>query len=391
MFSRILFVLLATILVGVGCGKKKDEKAGENGTQPAMSLDLQSGSNLYDLMARHSRAVVSPQPWAGYWWPYVGQGIASTWRDGSGMSPADKYDAAYKIFLESRGANTAEYKSMAAWERTRHGPGLANVESWWGHCNGWAAASLMVPEPTAPKVINGIRFEVRDLKAILSESWMEFSGDFVGNRVNAPGDTGSAAYWDIAPAQFHLLLAHKVGRQNRGLILDRHTGHEIWNQPLVAYKFEPITPDDYLGAHPSFPEIHRVNVTAKIWWANDNVAPDMTTGAFNMEESEFTSNQYFPRRDAPFHGRKLRYELWLDAPAEFDEAGNLIRSGDILITEEDGRYVGGVWKNGSHGSINAHPDYMWMPHGIQHSSGYKNPRLDDAWVREYIGTPHHGS
>src|SRR5262249_17857202 len=145
--------------------------------------------------------------------------------------------------------------------------------------------------------------DVRDQKALLAESWMEFSGDFVGTRVNDEGDFSSAAFWDVVPAQFHLMLTNVVGKQKHGLILDRHTGHEIWNQPLEGYKIEPVKPEDYLGAHPQYPDIYRVNMTAWIWWANDNVDPDELTPPFSIEAmGEEIYDHFFP-------GRKLKYEL----------------------------------------------------------------------------------
>ncbi|MBI3554853.1 MAG: hypothetical protein HY074_01155 [Deltaproteobacteria bacterium] len=372
-----LAAALVVAMLGMGCGgggaypKHDALGSGESLTQ-AGALNAR---NLAELQLHHSRAVVSPQPWAAYWWPYVGSGIANGWRDPDNLAPADKYDRAY------RGA----HEPLADWERARHGPGLANVASWWGHCNGWAAAALMVSEPRLPKFINGVSFGVRDQKALLAESWMEFSGDFIGTRVDEEKDLSSAAFWDVVPAQFHLVLTNIVGKQNHGLILDRHTGHEIWNQPLVAYDIAPITRDDYLGSHPSYPDIYRVNVTARIWWANDAIGPDEITPPFDMEKLH---EEYF---DHFFPGRLLRYELWLDAPAEFDAQGKLVRSGDILITRRNDVYVGGAWKNGINPALLAHthPDYMWVPFSQQRSSGYKNPRIDDQWVRANIGEPAH--
>lgn len=383
--KRLSILAMALVALSVAaCGKNKEKEAVVSNA-PAIQNVATQVRNLGELMNFHASGVVKPQPWAGYWWPYVGAGIASTFRDPNGQSPADKYDEAYLNYLKSRGFDTTKFESAAYWERGRHGPGLANVASWWGHCNGWSAASLMVPEPREAKTVFGVTFQVRDLKAVLAESWMEFSGDFVGNRVNDKGDFSSAAFWDVVPAQFHLMLTNIVGKQGRGVILDRHTGDEIWNQPVLGYKIDPIKPEDYLGAHPQYPEIYRVNVTTKVWWAQDNVGPDEVTPEFNMDKLD-AANEYW---DYFFPGRKLMYELWLDGPVEFDETGKITKSGNILVTREDGRYVGGVWKNASAPAalIHSHPDYMWVPFGVQHSTGYKNPRIDDAWVRENIGMP----
>lgn len=363
------------LAVFAGCGTRKLETNQESpSTAPVLSLD---STNLAELMKNYRSHVLDPQPWVGYWFPYGSGGISSA---------AMKYDSAYLSYLRSQGRDTANYESATNWELQNHGSGVPKLEPWFGHCNGWTASSLLVDEPRAPKMIEGIEFSVGDLKAMLAESYLEFSGDFVGTRVNDKGDFSSAAFWDTVPAQFHLLLANTMGKQNRGVIIDRHTGAEIWNQPLIAYEFEPIRPEDYLGPHPSAPDLYRVNVTARIWWGNDNVSADDISPTFNLAQmhDEFYDN-FYP-------GRLLRYELWLDAPLEFDAEGNLEKSGNITVTQENGRYMGGTWKNGSSpaGLINSHPDYMWVPFGRAGSTGYKNPRVDDNWVKEFVGSSRPG-
>lgn len=373
---RRLVTLLGVLCALSGCAKGGPEKgATKNYVNPAVQGATQI-RNLADLQTHHSSHVLSPLPWVGFWWPYVQQGIASGWRDPKKLGATDKYDVAYRAYLKEKGENPENHQPATSWERVFHGPGLVDVASWWGHCNGWAAAALMIPEPREAITLYGVTFEVRDLKALFSEAWMEFTGDFVGGRVHNEGETNTSDFWDIVPAQFHLMLTNVLGRQNRGIIIDRHTGHEVWNQPLVAYEIEPIKAEDYLGEHPEFPGIYRVNVTTTIWWANDNVGPDEISRPFELE----TMREVYD--DGHFPGRRLAYELWLDAPAEFNEAGELIRSGDILVAGRGETYVGGVWKNGANPAYLAHthPDYMWVPFARSRSSGYKNPRLDEVWI-----------
>ncbi|MBI3558170.1 MAG: hypothetical protein HY074_18040 [Deltaproteobacteria bacterium] len=367
--TAVLAVALLGSVLAAGCGRGQENKPGAS--RKAVAPSQLNNINLAEVMASYPSAVVTPQPWAGYWFPYTASGI---------YSAAAKYDEANLSEIKARGGSTADYQPLAVWEAGNHGPSAPRLESWFGHCNGWAASAISVPEPRAGKMIDGIEFSVGDLKALLAESWLEFAGDFVGTRVNDKQDFSTAAFWDVVPAQFHLMLVNLVGKQNRGLIIDRHTGAEIWNQPLVAYKFEPVTPNDYLGPHPSYPDIYRVNMTARIWWANDNVSSEDITPPFNMATLENEMNDYF------YPGRILKYELWLDGPVQFDEIGKMTKSGDILVTQENGKFVGGIWKNGVTGAalVNTHPDYMWVPYALQHSTGYKNPRIDDGWVRANI-------
>lgn len=362
-----LLLSLIMSMTFAACGKQEAlEEAADDTPGGIMTMAL-SERNLAKIVSAHSSAIVRPTPWASWWWPYGSNGIAG---------PGEKYDTIYKRYLESRGVDTSNYQGVADWERMRHSPRAPMFEGWFGHCNGWSAAALNYPEPREPKVIDGVEFSVGDQKALISESWMEFTGDFVGRRVNDKGDFSSDRYWDVAPAQFTLILANIVSGGNRGIIFDRHTGDQIWNQPLVAYRFHPIKPDDYLGAHPAAPDVYRVNMRATITWSEDRVGRDDITPEFNPEKP---SSKFFT-------SRTLDYELWLDGPVTFDASGRVVSSGNIMATREDDRYVGGFWKNSfsGEGMNNAHPDYMWTPFAIQGSSGYKNERIDDRFVKEKI-------
>src|SRR5262249_4058512 len=79
-------------------------------------------------------ADVDPQPWSGWWWP------AS---DGAGPtlfapnSPLDKYDRYVA-------AVTGSSPGTLTWERSQV---YFPDNPWAGHCNGFAAAALLEPEP----------------------------------------------------------------------------------------------------------------------------------------------------------------------------------------------------------------------------------------------------
>jgi hypothetical protein len=357
------FTLLSTVLMiaalSLSCGKDnaaENDAAGEgpDSVYPPVPTNDDSGSvnsakNLASLQSRFSQVAVSPTPWAGYWWPYSTNGISAS---------AAKYDAA-------AGAGS----SAASWESGSHGLGLGDVADWWGHCNGWAAAAILTREPRENKQVGGVNFGVADRKALLTEAFMEVTGDFLGTRVDDPSDRSSPAFMDLSPAQFYLMLTNVLGAQRRALVMDRFTGYQVWNHPVVAAEHAAVTSEDYIGPDPQFPNVHRVNMATRVWWVDDNVAPDTITPEF-----AFTSPA------GVFQSRVLRYELWLDAAPEFDAQGNLTRSGDIILARQAGVTAGGVWKNSGLSLENSHPDYMWIPTGVARSSGYKNPRISDNWV-----------
>lgn len=394
MKSVVALALTALSLALSSAGCANNDSDGLLKADPRAALrapEREDERNFAVIMNKYSKFVVSPQPWAGYWWPYTDNGIASVHRDPAHLSPVDKYDQAYKVTLQEQGIDVSSgYNSAASWERFNHGAGRVNVAGWWGHCDGWAAASIMAPEPKAEKIINGIPFTVRDQKALLTELWLDFTSDFLGTRSFTSSDFEDPAFWDIVPAQFHLVLANVVAKQNRSLIFDRYTGDQVWNQPLVAYKFYPVGREDYLDAHPEYPDVYRVNVKARLWWADDNVDPDIVTAPFNIDDP-----------GEPFRGRTLNYELWLDGPIVFDDAGNMIKSGNILLTSIDSRYIGGMWKNGIDPAVLAsrtHPDYFWIPNALvldpaegdirAERNLHRNPRVKAAWVHQNIGATH---
>jgi hypothetical protein len=315
--------------------------------------------NLAALQRRYAKAVADPVPWTGFWWPYRENGIADRTYDRFEMSPADKLD---------RAQGNGQW--IFDWEQANHGWGRSALD-WWGHCNGWATAAIMEPEPRRSKNVNGVTFEVRDRKAALAEYWLQQGADYIGTRVWDENDTSSYAFWDVVPAQYYLLLTNVLGRRRQSIIVDRYTGAEVWNQPVVAYEMEPIRPRDYLGTDPRYPDLHIVNVTSTIWWMSDDVGPNQVTQPFKWKESMF------------YVKRRLRFELWLDAAPKFNSRGELISSGDIILTRDG---YGGRWKNGESYAtlVESHPDFMWIPTSYASSTGYKNPRLNDAWVNAHL-------
>lgn len=324
-----------------------------SGAAQAGRYDERNFAKLYE---RYAKSVADPLPWAGYWWPYVDNGIADGSYDTSELAPTDKIDRVFGL---------RNYAS--SWERARHGLGRRPAD-WWGHCNGWSTAAIMEREPREAVSRQGYTFGVADRKALLTEYWMESGSDFIGSRVSSPNDFSSRAFWDVSPAAFHLLLTNVVGAERQSVIIDRFTGSEVWNQPLAAYELAPVKPEDYLGPDPRYKNLYRVNVTATIWWVSDEVEGDAVTPPFEWKENDY------------FEKRTLRYELWLDAPVAFNDRGQMISSGNIVLTSGAG---GGTWKNGTSREAleNSHPDFIWIPLSYARSSGYKNPRIRDEWIK----------
>ena len=94
-----------------------------------LSLFLKSETTMKPLSLAESElsGEASHQPWRGYWWPNKGLPM---------LRPLEKFEG----FAAARGRNL----QATEWESSHH----VSHGLWWeGHCNGWAAASILRPEP----------------------------------------------------------------------------------------------------------------------------------------------------------------------------------------------------------------------------------------------------
>ena len=341
--SQCLFLGVAALLAS--CAKNP------TASQNTSARSAPAGqSNFAYLMNNYSTGRAKITPWVGYWWPYSEGGISS---------PAALYE-------QASGTTGA-----AAWEAQNHGPKVAGLQQWWGHCNGWAAAAALYPEPTLPVTQNGVTFSVADQKGLLSEIAMEVDADFFGQRDDSD-DPSNLTFQDVFPNQFFMVLTNYMGNGLQ-VVMDRYTGSQVWNQPIAGYQHTPITPSDVIDPDPSAPGVYRVGVTTQVWWARDDVPADTLTGEFNFQDS------------ANFQSRILRYEVWLDGPVSFDSSGKIANSGNVILARSGKFVTGGAWTNGTMDVMNSHPDYLWVPHRASTSTGFSNPNINQAWVGERFG------
>ncbi len=364
MIRYLLWILISVMIASCGGSSPpnpNDQNGnGENGPPPypgiAPNGTIQGEANFAKLIRSFSQGKTQRTPWAGYWWPYSENGI---------LDAALRYDRV-------RGNRTA-----SSWEVAQHGSELRGLQSWFGHCNGWAAAAVLYPEPTSPKSTQNTEFSVADQKALLSELAMEVRADFFGTRSDGAEDSSSASFKDTYPDVFFLVLTNYLGK-GLPMILDRYTGVQVWNQPLAGYRIDPIRPEDSLGTDPSAPNVHRIRVTTTIWWLRDDV-----DGGALTEPFEF--------KDGPsYESRVLRYEVWLDGPPVFDGSGQIQSSGKVIVARQGNVALGGAWLNSGLSSVNSHPDYLWVPYAVTPSTGYSNPGIEAAWIHAHIASPWSG-
>jgi hypothetical protein len=202
--------------------------------------------------------------WSGWWWP------ANDLVGGPRLFDPDGPLARFDRYVESLGHPAP---NTLAWERAEvRFAGLA----WAGHCNGWAAASLLEIEPTQERVVNGVTFSVADQKGLLS------SYHFADSAAWAAGSFDK----DVEPADFHRELTRWIGGERKGLIFTfRPFGNdEVWSYP--ASKFETV-----IGPDPVEPD--RWHVKTTVWLTDNDVL------------ASFVGNRPWPGPD----GKVLEYTL----------------------------------------------------------------------------------
>jgi len=209
-------------------------------------------------------------------------------------SPLDKYDQYVSMV-------TGENPGTRAWERQElYFPG----SPWAGHCNGFAAAALLEPEPTEPVTIFEIPFSVADQKGLLVDYHF-----------------GDAAAWSFGedgqldPADFHRMLLNWLQAAGKGFVLTYDMGNgEVWSYPL--YRFESQWSVDAVDA-----EVWHVKTT--VWMADMDVA------------SNFVGSKPYP---GPA-GKTFEYTL----------------QGDPTNPSS------GAWAGASRSGRFAHPGRIWYP------------------------------
>ncbi|MBI4493847.1 MAG: hypothetical protein HY690_13730 [Chloroflexi bacterium] len=221
-----------------------DSEAGDAQLLPRAALP---GGKLPDYAIQPDRpplvaAELERKPWSGWWWPAF-EGRGPTLYQSNG--PLDKYDR----YVERA---TGENPLARPWERQEmRFPG----STWAGHCNGWAAASLLEPEPTEPREAFGVTFSVGDLKGLLSDY------HFADAAAWTFGEGGT-----VDPADFHRALLDWVAGKGKGFVLTFEMADgEVWSFPV--YRFETAW-----GPDPEVFGLWRVSTT--VWVANPDVPPD---------------------------------------------------------------------------------------------------------------------
>lgn len=287
------------------------------------------------------------------------------------LSPSEKYDI---LVGDKKMTLTGKMWEEGKAHYTRTG----SVEPWMGLCHGWAPAAYMLPRPTHSVTVLAadgktfITFYPSDIKALATLLWaqVKYPSGFIGGRCNEKNpavdpQTGrilSQKCFDTNPGTWHLAVVNQIGASGRSMILDATYDYEVWNQPIVAYKYRLFNPQKMRYAR-SLAEASAL----KTGFDNDRFkkyrdSETETIVGVAMDISylvETRPEQYSP--DSSQYDRVQTVRYYYDL--ELDGLGNII---------------GGEWYQ------NAHPDFLWTPEKGVRAITYWEDRygLSGTWKTE---------
>ena len=265
-----------------------------------------------------SSADAEQYPWSGWWWP--ANDVVGGPRLFDPNGPLAKYD----LFVQSLGLGNPDTRG---WERDQI---MFPRLQWAGHCNGWAAAAVLEPEPQEGREINGIYFGVADLKGLLS------SYHFADAAAWAVGGEDA----NVSPADFHQALVNWIGGHRKGAVFTfRLVGDEVWSYP--AYKYESV-----MGPDPLDPDVWHVRTVV---WLVDNDVPASFIGARPWPSAE---------------GKAFEYTLHGDPKNP----------------------TGGEWSAANQGRF-GHPYMVWYPDPNRRNVDRQltSPQLEYGMLRQILG------
>ena len=168
--------------------------------------------------------------------PYAGHDYPD--RAGGTMSAMSKYDRAFNrapVATEWERRDVSAHRNGRDYDdgefrrglfgriiRVRRGP---SVPSWYGHCNGWTAATIRHAEPQKSVVRNGVVFTPADIKGLLAEIYMYTPTEHLGGLDDA-----------INPGTLHAVLGNWLGLGSHPVGMEAAMGEVVINYPVYSYK-----------------------------------------------------------------------------------------------------------------------------------------------------------
>ena len=309
------------------------------------------------------------------------------------LSPMDKF--ALKMYFDNDLPGNNPF-FLSAWEiLNSYNPAGG---SWWGHCNGWAAAAILHNEPRVSRdlEINGqtVEYTTADQKGLLTESHYSTYSRFYGSRYYKEGDDIA----DLYPKAFHNIINFYIRSQRVPLVFDTTAGDAVWNFPAYGADVTVTETTD-----PT--EATKINInTATVEELDTLPGIGPSKGAAVVEHREFNGPFQTIEQikdvsgigDATFADLEplitvSAFQRTFDVSAAVQFATDGVSEEHVdtaegspngftntykytLVTDANGLVTGqGTWEN-----ENEHPDFAWVPyHNANSESGNssENPFL----------------
>ena len=315
------------------------------------------------------------------------------------LSPMDKY--AVSQYLD--GNTYPNPFLISAWEiLNSYNPG---GESWWGHCNGWAAAAILIHEPREPVLFEEdgveLEFTTADLKGLLTESHYGVVSQFYGERYNDEEDDVT----DLTPKAFHQLIAFFIDELGVPMVFDTTATEAVWNFPAYGYQMtvKDITDPNHaslvnvntateseLAALPGIGEAIAAAIVEKRYNEGPFQSVDELSAVDGVGETRFGEFKDLVTVEA----FARLFDVTAKVTLTTDSVGETHIDGDeprnfhdtwkyTLKTDADGIVVGGEWADEKD-----HPDFAWIPYHNttrRENGGSENPFLAYGDLLDVVG------
>lgn len=321
-------------------------------------LGINSGSTAIDL-------------WSGHYWPHYQGSLGVRYRDNGFMSLMKEHEQYDKfkelrektpIYTFSGKENTlspAEKYDLVvgdplmsltkySWEIGEKAEKLGKVPTWRGICDGWSAASQMMPRPSKSvtlKTPNGIpvTFYPEDIKALGSQLYARAQENVIllGKRCYPVVGMFTGGCDATNPGALHKAIVNRVGVLRKSFNADISGSSEVWNYPVKSYKltyynvFSDVESSDFKKVYELFEKKHR--------FAKSNRRHERTYAIVGVKAEVVFADM----RDA--------HKLEIDGTAQ---DANLIKTYFYdLELDRNFTILGGEWYTSG-------PDFIWAPNDV---------------------------
>jgi hypothetical protein len=345
--------------------------------------------------SRHAYTEGENVMWSDTYWPTQRGSTNVRWQGAATKSPLEKYDEAFNnaagceqpasrcgadakanwdAYIACAGPAAKWHTSNFQGSRQMYdgvdsdddnqidecdGDGIAG---WWGLCHAWTPAAILEPEPKHAVTLNGVTFEVGDIKALIQTVYDANDALMLGGRCNSEefptGPNGERNIpdecMDVNPGALHVILGNFLGLNDQALAMDKTFGQEVWNQPIYSYNVEKL--DEVDAAR-----------------ANACIGDEGTTYARNNAAKKLFETEV--EVEYLVEGSASRQPLGM--------TGYLSRETYHYILEvgSSGKIIGGTYCTDS---VQDHPDFLWAPLKVSSSSWGRNPNVSYSKVQTLI-------